>query len=139
VSSRLRRYGKTAIMPVRLKPVFWIGSSRAGLKEFPEDVQGAIGFALYVAQGGGMHEDAKPLHGFGGASVLEVIADHHGDTYRAVYTVRLTDCVYVLHSFQKKSKRGIKTSRKDLDLIKNRLKQAEKHHEEWTRQQDKKE
>lgn len=126
-------------MLVRLKPVFWIGSSRGDLKEFPEDVQRSIGFALYLAQAGEKHEGAKPLHGFGGAGVLEVIANHEGDTYRAVYTVRLAHWVYILHSFQKKSKRGIKTSRRDLDLIRKRLNQAENHHEEWTRQQEKKE
>lgn len=135
----MRRYGQKAIIPGKLKPVFWIGSSHGDLKQFPEQVQRSIGIALYAAQAGEKHEDAKPLRGFGGAGVLEVIANHEGDTYRAVYTVRLAHWVYVLHAFQKKSKRGIERSRRDLDLIKNRLKQAENHHEEWTKQQAKEE
>ena len=83
-----------------------------------------IGFALYFAQMGDKHDSAKPLKGFGGAGVLEVVEDHAGDTYRAVYTVRLAGTVYVLHAFQKKSKKGIATPRHDLDLIRERLRQA---------------
>ncbi len=74
-----------------IKPVIWIGSARADLSTFPEEVKDSIGFALYVAQQGGKHPDAKPLRGFGGAVILEIVEDHHGDTYRAVYTVRLAD------------------------------------------------
>jgi len=86
---------------------------------------------LYIAQLGGKHADAKPLHGFGGAGILEIIEDHAGDTYRAVYTVRLAGRIYVLHAFQKKSKSGIKTPKQQLDLIRSRLKRAEEEHARW--------
>jgi len=82
-----------------LKPVVWIGSTRKELDAFPEPVKDLVGYALYVTQQGGKHPDAKPLRGFGGAGVLEVVGDHRGDTYRAVYTVRLAGRVYVLHAF----------------------------------------
>src|ERR1035438_2909037 len=88
------------------KPVVWVGSSRKDLRAFPETVQDHIGYALYVAQQGGKHRDTKTLTGFGGAGVVEVIKDHRGDTFRAVYTLRFKDAVYVLHAFQKKSKRS---------------------------------
>ncbi|MGH8682444.1 MAG: type II toxin-antitoxin system RelE/ParE family toxin [Burkholderiales bacterium] len=110
------------------KPLVWIGSSRKDLKSFPEDVRDLFGYALYVAQMGGRHPDAKPLKGFGGAGVLEIVDDHAGSTYRAVYTVRLTETVYALHAFQKKSTAGIATRREDVDLVKQRLKQAEAVH-----------
>ncbi|MEI7999374.1 MAG: type II toxin-antitoxin system RelE/ParE family toxin [Candidatus Omnitrophota bacterium] len=108
-----------------MKKVSFVGSSRDDLKEFPEDVRQDIGFALYQAQSGGKAANAKPLKGFGGAGVLEVREDHDGDTYRAVYTVKFGDVLYVLHCFQKKSKSGIKTSGQDIELIKRRLKVAE--------------
>ena len=108
-----------------LKPVVWIGSSRDDLKQFPSEVQDVMGFALYLAQMGEKHPDAKPLKGFGGAGVLEIVDDFQGDTYRAVYTVRLSGHVYVLHAFQKKARRGIKTSQRDIDLIRERYHQAE--------------
>lgn len=88
----------------------------------PEDV---FGFALHLAQTGKKHANAKPLRGFGGAGVLEVVEDHLGDTYRAVYTVKIDDAVYVLHCFQKKSKQGIETPKHDMDLIRERLKAAQ--------------
>lgn len=113
------------------KPVVWIGSSRMDLASFPEDVKDAIGYALYIAQRGGKHADAKPLRGFGGAGILEIMEDHAGDTYRAVYTVRLAGRVYVLHAFQKKSKAGIKTPKPEIDLIRSRLKRAEEEHARW--------
>lgn len=91
----------------------------------PGDVQQLFGFALYHAQIGGIHPAAKPLKGFGSAGVLEVVDDWRGSTYRAVYTVRYSDAVFVLHCFQKKSKRGIQTAKHDMDLIRERLKQAE--------------
>ena len=91
----------------------------------------SIGFALYAAQQGGKHADAKPLRGFSGAGVLEVITDHRGDTFRAVYTVRLAGRVYVLHAFQKKSKAGIQTPKAEINLIKSRLKRAEEEHAAW--------
>ncbi len=87
-----------------------------------------MGQALFEAQRGTKHLDARPLKGFGGAGVLEVVEDHDGDTYRAVYTVRLAGIVYVLHAFQKKSKRGIATSRRDLELIRSRLRTADQHY-----------
>jgi len=114
-----------------IKPAVWIGSAKADLGTFPEEVKDSIGFALYVAQQGGKHIDAKPLRGFGGAGVLEIIEDHHGDTYRAVYTVRLAGRVYVLHAFQKKSKIGIQTPKAELNLIKSRLKRAAEEHAAW--------
>ncbi len=92
------------------------------LKEFPEEVRGEVGYALYLAQTGSRHPNAKPLKGFGGARVLEIVEDYAGDTYRAVYTVKLAGIVYVLHAFQKKSKQGIATPKRDIDLIKERLK-----------------
>jgi len=113
------------------KPVVWIGTTKADLTSFPEDVKDAIGYALYIAQGGGKHADAKPLRGFSGAGILEIVEDHAGDTYRAVYTVRLAGRIYVLHVFQKKSKTGIETPKPEIELIKSRLKRAEEEHARW--------
>ncbi len=93
----------------------------------PDDVQDVFGFALHLAQAGKKHDQAKPLKGFGGAGVLEVVEDHMGDTFRAVYTVKLANRVYVLHCFQKKSTRGIETPKPDIDLIRERLKAAQAH------------
>ena len=107
------------------KPVIWVGSSRKALREFPEPVCDHVGYALYVAQKGGKHRDTKALSGFGGAGVVEIIKDFRGDTFRAVYTVRYAEAVYVLHAFQKKSKTGRETPRHDMDLIKQRLREAE--------------
>lgn len=122
-----------------LKPVEWIGSSRNDLQEFPEDVQQMMGFALYRAQVGKKHPDAKPLKGFKGAGILEIVENFDGDTYRAVYTVKFEGIVYVLHSFQKKSKHGISTPKKDIDLVEARLKRAEEHHKEYLKQQSEEE
>jgi phage-related protein len=108
-----------------MKPLVWVGSSLEDVRGFPDAVKRTVGYALYLAQAGGKHPDAKPLTGFGGAGVLEVAEDFTGDTYRAVYTVRLAGAVYVLHAFQKKAKRGIATPRRDLDLIRARLRRAE--------------
>ena len=119
------------IASLSIKPVVWIGSTRADLAPFPEDVKDAIGYALYIAQRGEKHPDAKPLRGFGGAGILEIVQDHSGDTYRAVYTVRLAGRIYVLHVFQKKSKRGIKTPKAESELIKSRLRRAEEEHTRW--------
>lgn len=110
-----------------IKPLAWIGSSKNDLQDFPEPVKDLMGFALYLAQTGGKHPVAKPLKGFGGAGVVEIVDDHQGDTYRAVYTVRFSDTVYVLHAFQKKSKRGIATPQRHVELIKTRLQQASEH------------
>lgn len=111
-----------------MRPVAWIGSSYRDFVAFPDPVQDAMGFALYQAQIGGKSESAKPLKGFGGAGVLEIVEDHHGDTYRAVYTVRYESAVYVLHAFQKKARRGIKTAQEDIDIVRRRLKVAEQDH-----------
>ena len=108
-----------------LKPVIWVGSSLKDLRAFPEPVQDHMGYALYVAQRGGRHRNAKTLSGFGGAGVVEVIKDFRGDTFRAVYTVRHADAVYVLHAVQKKSKTGRETPRRDMELIEQRLREAE--------------
>jgi phage-related protein len=108
------------------KPVVWVGSSRKDLREFPDAVQDQMGYALYIAQQGGKHRDTKTLTGFGGAGVVEVIRDYRGDTFRAVYTLRYQGAVYVLHAFQKKSKTGRETPRQDIELIKQRLREAER-------------
>ena len=102
-----------------------VGSSRKDLRSFPEPVQDHMGYALYVAQRGGKHRDTKTLSGFGGAGVVEVIKDFRGDTFRTVYTLRYAGAVYVLHAFQKKSKTGRETRRGDLELVKQRLREAE--------------
>jgi phage-related protein len=111
-----------------LKPLVWVGSSKDDLKKFPRTAQSHVGFALKLAQSGGKHPDAKPMKGFGGASVIEIVEDYDGDTYRAVYTVKFAEAIYVLHAFQKKSKSGIATSKRDLDLIEDRLKRAKELH-----------
>jgi len=113
------------------KPLFWMGASLDDLKGFPDDVKRVMGFALHFAQVGGKHADAKPLKGFGGAGVLEVVEESAGDTFRGVYTVRFAGAVYVLHAFQKKSRRGIKTPAKEIVLVRERLKRAEEHYENW--------
>jgi phage-related protein len=118
------------------KPLFWVASSKKELKGLPLEVRRTMGFALWQAQAGGKHVDAKPLKGFGGAGVLEAVADHEGNTYRAVYTVKFAGAVYALHAFQKKSKKGVKTPRAELDLIRRRLKIAEEHHAEWSAAQE---
>jgi phage-related protein len=118
-----------------VKLLVWVGSSLKGLRDFPEEVKDEMGFALYEAQCGLKPLDAKPLKGFGGANVLEIVSDYQTDTYRAVYTVRFNERVYVLHAFQKKSKKGIATSQSDIELIRRRLKQAEALHETWRKEQ----
>ena len=115
----------------RRKPVRFVGSSRQDLVDFPEEVRRDIGFALSFAQDGEKHPAAKPLKGFKGSGALEIVADHRGDTYRAVYTIRFAAVVYVLHAFQKKSKSGIKTPRHETDLIARRLKTAETDYRRW--------
>ena len=105
------------------KPVVWVGDSLRVIRTFPALVQDEVGYALFLAQRGGKHESAKPLKGFG-AGVLEIVSDHRGDTFRAVYTVRLGERVFVLHAFQKKSKRGAATPQAELEMIKRRLTRA---------------
>ena len=107
-----------------MKPVHWMASSLADLRDFPAEVQDDIGYALYEAQTGAKSSKAKPLKGFKGAGVLEIVETHDGGAYRAVYTVKLAAAVYVLHVFQKKSKRGIATPKHDMDLIEKRLQLA---------------
>jgi len=114
-------------MKQELKSLYWIGSAKKDLKTMPDEVQDTFGYALYLAQAGKKHEQAKPLKGFGSAGVLEVIEDWHGNTYRAVYTVKFAGAVYVLHCFQKKSTQGIATPKPDMDMIRERLKVAETH------------
>lgn len=113
-----------------MKPLEWIGSTKKDLIAMPAAVVDVFGYALYLAQIGTKHEQAKPLKGFGSAGVLEVVEDSRGGTYRAVYTVRFAARVFVLHVFQKKSKSGIATPKADLDLIKARLKLAQKRAKE---------
>ncbi len=108
-----------------VKTVYWVGSSLSDLRGFPKAVREVMGQALYHAQCGSKHLSAKPLKGFGGASVLEVVEDHDKKTYRAVYTVKFRDAVYVLHAFQKIAKKGIRTPKSGIDLIKIRLKAAD--------------
>lgn len=125
-------------MAAERKPLFWMGSAKADLKAFPDDVQDVMGYALDFAQQGKKHPDAKPLKGFAGAGVLEVVDDYDGNTYRAVYTVRFAGAVYALHCFQKKSKRGVATPKQDIDLIERRLKRAQEHYAEWRKSQKEK-
>ena len=111
--------------PAELKALAWVGSAKRDLLALPEEVIDAFGYALYVAQTGKKHEKAKALHGFGSAGILEIVEDWRGNAYRAVYTVRFSAAVFVLHVFQKKAKHGIATPRQDMELIRERLKLAE--------------
>jgi phage-related protein len=114
----------------RKKALRWAGASKKELSVLPAEVQQVMGYALYLAEIGGKHPDAKPLKGHKGAGVLEVVEDFDTDTYRVVYTVKFEKAVYVLHSFQKKSTRGIETPKHTLDLIAERLKVAEQLYRE---------
>jgi phage-related protein len=118
--------------PPSLKPLYWVGSSKRDLLSLPEPVVDFFGYALYLAQDGKKHGQAKPLKGFGSAGVLEVVEDWDQSTYRAVYTVRFEGVVFVLHMFQKKSKRGVATPKADIDLIRERLKVAKQVAKELT-------
>jgi len=117
------------------KPLKWMGSTKRDLDGMPEDVKDVFGHAIDLAQAGGKHQDAKAMTGFGSAGVLEVVEDHRGDTYRAVYTVKFSGWVYVLHCFQKRSRSGIKTPKEDMDLIHARLKAAKQDFEAWQTRQ----
>jgi phage-related protein len=117
------------------KPVRWVGSSKDDLRRFPEEVRRRVGGALWEAQIGNKAPYAKPLKGFGGAGVLEVVDDFDGATFRAVYTVRFAGLVYVLHAFQKKSTRGIATPRQELKVIEERLQRAREDYERWRDEQ----
>jgi phage-related protein len=111
------------------RPLYWIRSSLKDVTRFPAEVQRTLGFALSAAQYGGKHSSAKPWKGEG-PGVLEVVKDYDGDTYRAIYTVRFSNAVYVLHAFQKKSPRGIETRQSDIASVKERLKMAQQDYEE---------
>src|SRR5437763_13094111 len=120
-------------LPTARVPVEWVASAKSDLSAFPDEVKAVLGHALFLAQIGGKHPDAKPLTGeraFRGAGVMAVADDYDGSTYRAVYTVRFSGIVYVLHAFQQKAKKGIATSRGDIALIKMRLKIAREHYEQ---------
>lgn len=119
-----------SLPPLPHRPLKWVGRALDELMGLPEPVRRRVGFALRFAQAGVKSDCAKPLKGFGGAGVLEVVEDFEGDTYRAVYTVRLTGVVYVLHCFQKKSKKGIATPQSTIDLIHRRLQLAQAMHSE---------
>jgi len=112
-------------MPVKDKPLAWIGSSKKDLMALPLEVRKFFGHALDFAQRGDKHDAAKVLKGFGGAGVLELVEDDQDGTYRAVYTVKFAKAVFVLHCFNKKSRRGIETPKEDMDIIRARLKVAE--------------
>jgi len=111
--------------PGEFKPLAWVGSAKKDLLALPDEVIDDFGYALHVAQTGRKHERAKPLHGFGSAGILEIVEDWRGNAYRAVYTVRFSVAVFVLHVFQKKARHGIATPRQDMELIRERLKVAE--------------
>jgi phage-related protein len=118
------RKGIDFVMGVDSKPLFWVGSSKKDLMALPLPVRKFFGHALDFAQRGDQHDAAKPLKGFGGAGVVEIVEDDAGGTYRAVYTVRFAEAVFVLHCFQKKSKTGIATPKQDMDIVRARLKVA---------------
>lgn len=122
--------------PASPKPVFWVASSRSDVRKFPREVRQAVGQALFDAQCGEKHPSVKPLKGFTGASVLEVVESFDGDSYRVVYTVKFAKAVYVLHAFQKKSKSGIKTPPEDVKRIEVRLAAAKVHYAEWIEDQE---
>jgi phage-related protein len=103
---------------------------RKDLREFPREVRRDLGRALYATQEGDTDPATKPMRGFGGGSIVEVIAHHRGDTWRTVYTVRFEEAIYVLHAFQKKSKSGTATPKRDVELIRQRLAEAERLHRE---------
>ena len=112
------------------KPVRWVGSSRKDLRAFPPPVRRDVGQALFAAQCGDEYPAVKALKGFAGRSVLEIVATSEAGTFRAVYTIRFRDAIYVLHAFQKKSKSGIATPKKEIELIRQRLGEAERLHRE---------
>jgi len=113
-----------------VRPLVWLGSSRRDLRSFPRQVRREVGAALYAAQQGETDPAAKPLKRFGGASVMEIVSEDGHGAWRAVYTVRFAEAVYVLHAFQKESRRGIATPKEELDLIKRRLAEAARRHGE---------
>ena len=125
------------MQPAQPKEVVWIASSLRDLQRFPHSVQKVMGFAIFQAQCGGKHVQAKPYKVKAGGGVLEVVEDYDGDTFRVVYTVRFAEELYVLHAFQKKSKKGIKTPQHDVELVEARLKMATELHAERAKQEGK--
>ncbi len=123
-------------MLVPRKPVVWVSSSRKDIQAMPGQIRRLFGVALDEAQQGNKPENAKPLHGYGGASVVEIVESYDSDAYRAVYTVRFEEAVYVLHVFQKKSRRGSETPARDRELIRTRLRQAEEMHSQYQQQKE---
>jgi phage-related protein len=124
------------MLGARPKELVWVASCRKDLREFPPAVRRTFGVALFAVQLGETPPEAKPLKGFGGASVMELVEGHERGTYRAVYTVRFGSKIYVLHAFQKKSKRGIATSKQEIELIRARLKIAERLHQSENNEAD---
>jgi phage-related protein len=122
-------------LPRPRKQLIWVGSAKKDYAAFPHAVQEQFGFELFLAQTGQHPPSAKPMKGIG-SSVIELVDRHDGDTYSAVYTVRFENAVYVLHSFMKKSKQGIKTPQTDIELIKSRLRDAEAHHKHSSTSRD---
>ena len=118
------------------KSIIWVGSSKKDLREFPKEVRQDIGIALHWAQQGRVHSAAKPMRG-SLREVTEIVSDCDGDTFRAMYTTRIGSEVYVLHAFQKKSKKGSTTPRHELDVIESRLKAAKQLHAQWSETRDK--
>jgi phage-related protein len=112
------------------KELVWMGDSLKRLRKFPNEVRDEIGYALYLAEFGEPHPSVKHMQGY---NALEIVADHDGETFRGVYTTKFRDCIYVLHCFQKKSKKGAKTPQPDLDLIRKRLKEAQEHYKDANR------
>jgi phage-related protein len=110
------------------KECFFLGSARRDIQVMPEDVRQHFGHAIHRVQCGDEPPDAKALTGFGGRSVLEIVKDYDSNTYRAVYTVRFAEALYVLHVFQKKSKKAAETPKHDIDLVKQRMRDAEEHY-----------
>ena len=123
---------------MKIKELIWVGQSKKALMDLPEEVRQAMGYGLYIAQNGDMPDNAKVLKGFGGAGVIEIIDSDKAGTYRAVYTIKMADVLFILHVFQKKSKQGIKTPQQDIELVRKRLKIAEEIYKEMRLKNEKK-
>jgi phage-related protein len=117
------------LVEIYLRPLVWMGDARKNIRLFPDDVQRSVGYALQLVQAGETPIDAKPFKGVG-SGVYEISKRYDTDTYRAVYAVKIGERIYVLHAFQKKSKQGIKTPQSDIDLIKQRYRDAVAREEE---------
>lgn len=122
---------------MKLKPLVWVSSSKKDLSKLPDEVINFMGYALYCAQKGDMHESTKVLKGFGSANVIEIIETDPAGAYRTMYTVEMKDIIFVLHVFQKKSKHGIATPKEDIERVKNRLKQARDIYKEMLKREKK--